>query len=57
MLSVSIENQIKTLNKWDSYPVVSTVYSGPLRIIASAIQIVAGAVLTIVSAFFGWIIR
>jgi|GEM_PF-1866749 len=55
MLSVSIENQVKNLNKWDTYPVVSTIYSGPLRIIASAVQIVAGASLTIVSALFGWI--
>jgi hypothetical protein len=52
---MSIENQVKGLNKWDTYPVVSTIYSGPLRIIASAIQIVAGALLAIVSALFGWI--
>src|SRR6185295_17488653 len=54
MLSLSIENQVKSLNKWDSYPLVSTIYSGPFRILASAVQVIAGAILTAVSVFFGW---
>lgn len=54
-LSMSIEHRIKRLNKWDIYPCVSTLYSGPLRIFGSAIQIVAGTIFLIVAIFFGWI--
>lgn len=56
MLSISIENHVKTLNSWDVYPVVSTIYSGPARILAAVVQIVAGTALAIVSAAFGWLI-
>src|SRR5262245_11899647 len=56
MVSISIENHVKTLNSWDVYPVVSTIYSGPARILAAAVQIVAGIALAIVSAIFGWLI-
>lgn len=49
-----IENEIRgfDLSLWDRYPMVSTLYSGPLRIIAGAIQIAVGAIFTILSAFF-----
>ncbi len=57
MTSISIENHITALNKWDVYPVVSTIYSGPARILAAAVQIVAGTALAIVSAAFGWLIN
>lgn len=56
MLSMSIEKCVSgNLNKWDTTPGLSTIYSGPLRILASTVQIVAGSILTIISALFGWI--
>lgn len=57
MTSISIENHIKTLNRWDVYPVVSTIYSGPARILSATVQIVAGIALAAVSAAFGWLIN
>lgn len=55
MASVSFEGLAKTLNKWDVYPAVSTVYSGPLRVLVSVSQIVSGVALGLFSCFFGWI--
>jgi hypothetical protein len=57
MLSISIENHVKFLNEWDVYPIISTVYSGPARILAAAVQIIAGTALAIVSVVFGWLIN
>lgn len=56
MPTISIENHVKDLNEWDVYPVVSTIYSGPARILAATVQIVAGTALAIISATFGWLI-
>lgn len=55
MLSMSIENNVLNLNNWDTYPVVSTVYSGPLRVLAGIVQLVAGTALGVVSLLFGWV--
>ena len=54
MFSVSIESHVKSLNQFDDCPVISTVYSGPLRILASIVQMVAGAVFLGLSIAFGW---
>lgn len=51
---MSIENCVTSLNEWDKCFLVSTVYSGPARILAGLVQIVAGAVLGVISAVFGW---
>ena len=56
MTTASIEGFAKTLNKWDTYPVISTVYSGPIRTLVAVAQIVMGVVLGIFSVAFGWLI-
>lgn len=54
-ISMSIEGFAKTLNKWDTTPVISTVYSGPARTMVAVAQIVMGVIVGIFSVAFGWI--
>lgn len=55
MASISFEGFAKTLNKWDVYPGISSVYSGPVRTLVSVAQIVSGVALGLFSCAFGWI--
>ncbi|MEL7430913.1 MAG: hypothetical protein AAGI90_00075 [Chlamydiota bacterium] len=54
MATVSFEGFSQKLNKWDIYPGVSTVYSGPVRILVAIAQVVSGVALGIFSCAFGW---
>lgn len=53
MLTFSIENRVKYLNEWDTVPIASTIYSGPLRALSGGIQIVVGTIFTALAILFG----
>jgi len=54
MLLDRIENYVDSLKKWDHYPIASTLYSGPARILSGGVQVVAGAAFAGFSAIYGW---
>lgn len=54
MLLDRIENYADSLKKWDHYPIASSLYSGPARILSGGVQIVAGAAFAGFAAIYGW---
>lgn len=43
-MRINIDRYLEGVGKWDVYPGVSTVYSGPIRILSSAVQLVVGSI-------------
>lgn len=54
MASFSIESNSTAYTKWDRYPVISTVYSGPAGIAKGFVQIISGIALGILTFSLGW---